>query len=371
MNERDSELHAQWRKHSAQSPPAALDDAIRAAAHRAVKSKPTSMKARAPWPAWATFAAAASIGAIAIGVWQMQPREFDETAMVTSDVPARAAKPATIAPPTAGPVVKDQVPVAPAVRAQPPAMRAQQQPADAAADSATRAPHSAVPDRDIETLGSRFRGNDGEKQDVAAAKARDSTAADARESAAPIRRPAPAAFPTDAAGGSTTRAMQSPAATRDKTQQEADMARAPARAPSPFPAGGARQRDAGTTFAPRPDAESAAGKLAAPSASSENSSGARKTTAPTPATDAAPATPPPALMKQRAEAQRSLRAAAPDAKVRNVNDFIDAIRRALTEHRDADAARLLTDMRAQYVDADSRLPADLRAWAGRAAPPTH
>ncbi|MEO8847681.1 MAG: hypothetical protein ABI440_03480, partial [Casimicrobiaceae bacterium] len=183
MNERDSELHAQWRKYSAQTPPPALDDAIRAAAHRAVKSKPTSMKARAPWPTWATFAAAASIGVIAIGVWQMQPREFDETRMVASDVPSRATKPIAIAPPTAEPGVKDQRSVAPAVKVQPPATRAQHTVPAPAANSAARLPQTAVRDHDVETLGSRFRGNDGEKHDTAAdagSEKRNSATTDAR-----------------------------------------------------------------------------------------------------------------------------------------------------------------------------------------------
>jgi hypothetical protein len=51
--------------------------------------------------------------------------------------------------------------------------------------------------------------------------------------------------------------------------------------------------------------------------------------------------------------------------VRAVNDYVDAIRRALAEHRDVDAAAALTAMRARYADADAQLPADLREWAAR------
>ena len=106
MSERDSELDALWRRHSREEPPAALDDAIRAAAHRAVHAKPatSSPRARAPWAAWTTLAAAASIGAIAVGVWQLQPRELDETKVVASDSPRRvdarreAAAPAAPSP---------------------------------------------------------------------------------------------------------------------------------------------------------------------------------------------------------------------------------------------------------------------------------
>ena len=101
MTEPDTviDLHAQWRKHAVETPPVALDDAIRAAAHRAVHAKPSTLRARAPWPTWATFAAAASIGVIAIGVWQSQPRDVDETRSVTSDVPTRSsAATAAVAP---------------------------------------------------------------------------------------------------------------------------------------------------------------------------------------------------------------------------------------------------------------------------------
>jgi hypothetical protein len=67
------------------------------------------------------------------------------------------------------------------------------------------------------------------------------------------------------------------------------------------------------------------------------------------------------LNTQRAAAASP--AAAPPAPVRALSDYIESLRRALAEHRDADAVALLADMRAQFADAEARLPLDLRQWA--------
>jgi len=93
----DSALAAAWRAQSAEAPPAALDDAILAAAHRAVKSAPAKIspgsEATRPWRWWAPLAAAATIGVIAIGVLQLMPHEHDDTTAVISDMPAASSAP--------------------------------------------------------------------------------------------------------------------------------------------------------------------------------------------------------------------------------------------------------------------------------------
>ncbi len=90
---RDPALDAAWRAHATDTPPPALDAAILAAAHRAVKSAPAKIgpgaQARRPWRWWTPLAAAAVIGVIAIGVLQTAPQEPDPTKAVVSDAPPR------------------------------------------------------------------------------------------------------------------------------------------------------------------------------------------------------------------------------------------------------------------------------------------
>ena len=88
----DPKLEALLREHSTDAPSSDIDAAILAAAHRAVQSAPQSAVNRAaeatrPWRWWMPLAAAATIGAIAIGVLQVTPKESDSTATVVSDTP--------------------------------------------------------------------------------------------------------------------------------------------------------------------------------------------------------------------------------------------------------------------------------------------
>ena len=73
----DRELAAAWREHSGERPPASLDAAILAAAHRAVGARPGKASAEALRPPqwWLPFAAAAVIGVVAVGVVQLAPHE--------------------------------------------------------------------------------------------------------------------------------------------------------------------------------------------------------------------------------------------------------------------------------------------------------
>jgi hypothetical protein len=72
MSEIDPELDATWRAVSREQPPAALDDAIRAAARQEVGAKPGGFAAATRW--W-PLAAAATVAAIAVGIVQMTPPE--------------------------------------------------------------------------------------------------------------------------------------------------------------------------------------------------------------------------------------------------------------------------------------------------------
>lgn len=92
--ERDPGLDAAWKAHSTELPPARLDAAILAAAHREARSRPraagdddTGAHARGPSRAWWGLAAAATIGAIAFGIVQMAPEPTTEPPAVASDTP--------------------------------------------------------------------------------------------------------------------------------------------------------------------------------------------------------------------------------------------------------------------------------------------
>ena len=96
MSEIDPKLDATWRAASREEPPAALDDAIRAAARREVGARPGGFGAA---PRWWPLAAAATVAAIAVGIVQMTPPEqVTPTAMTAAnnaatDVAQRDAKP--------------------------------------------------------------------------------------------------------------------------------------------------------------------------------------------------------------------------------------------------------------------------------------
>jgi hypothetical protein len=375
MSERDRELDALWRRHSTETPPAALDDAIRAAAHRAVHAKPSAApRARAPWPAWATFAAAASIGAIAIGVWQLQPRDIDETKVVASDTPTHSAARQEIAKPSvaqpAGPTPSAPAAFAPA----PPALPVPPAPA-------------ATPSRSVFS-----------PSPSVSAPAANAPVASARQDAAPP--PSRAQAPGD-------RAPAVRSAT-DKTVSAETDTREDARKPTPFPPARHTREESSAANAEAQIARSTPSTVAAASGAQEERTlnaqaeargnvakvapdTANESVAPpasAAANDTTRAIPVPNVARSRmAQAPMAMKrsgdaataeagalpsqaggfgASAPREKgARTVDDFVDAIRRALAEHRDADAVSALAAMRTQFADADTRLPADLHAWAAR------
>jgi hypothetical protein len=145
----DPAIDALLRAHSAEMPSAEVDATILAAAHRAVRSTPLGAEQRAdatrPWRWWMPLAAAATIGAITIGVLQLAPKEPETTSPIVSDTPPNVAVPAQPVPPPAAPAEQDKVeaPRAPteAPRAKVRSDRAAQAPAARA--EAERAPAPA------------------------------------------------------------------------------------------------------------------------------------------------------------------------------------------------------------------------------------
>ena len=104
---RDPRLDAAWRDFSHEEAPAALSEAVRAAARREVGAGPlrTGSATRSPrvldatrpqrW--WWPLAAAATIGVIAFGLLQLEPA-VNGGPSVVSDMPATPAQPAPAAP---------------------------------------------------------------------------------------------------------------------------------------------------------------------------------------------------------------------------------------------------------------------------------
>ncbi len=154
--ERDPRLAAAWREHSAELPPARLDAAILAAAHRAVGSGPQiagkrPREATSPQRWWMPIAAAATIGAVALGVLQTAPRDEPASAPSVSDMPAQSA--ASRMPAAPRPAVEGQVgKVAPDTGT--PA-----QPGSSTREQARRrpAPHVQLPNRFLPTPRTRNR----------------------------------------------------------------------------------------------------------------------------------------------------------------------------------------------------------------------
>lgn len=301
MNERDSELDALWRRHSRELPTPALDDAIRAAARRAVHAKPSAAlsRARAPWPAWVTYAAAASIGAIAIGVWQLQPKEADVMQGVVSDMPTRAVAPAA-RDAERGAALKPEV---------------------------ARAPHA-----------------DG----AAAPSVRESSKVDAQANApAVIARKFQA--PTDAK-------RVAAAADTERIASSATPAPAPQAMVAPTQSGSL------PALSPRPQAE--ASVPARQSAISPHQSATMVAPPPSaPIAQAAPTITGSLSADNNAVAPAPRARAASDEEARDVAGFVDVIRGALARQDRDLAVATLNALRARYDDADARLPVDLRGWA--------
>jgi hypothetical protein len=113
---RDPRFDAAWRKLSREEPPPALDAAIRAAARREVGSAPRPAATHVPsalqpqrW--WWPLAAAATIGAIVIGLLQLAPQDRVAPAepSVVSDIPGASPREApreTTAAPTFAPAAE-------------------------------------------------------------------------------------------------------------------------------------------------------------------------------------------------------------------------------------------------------------------------
>lgn len=376
---RDRNVETAWREHVRDEPPSALDDAIRAAAHRAVQSGPRAAgtSRNRAWTAWAPLAVAATLGAIALGVVQLVPRDTDATHEVVSDAApsdsASANAPSRTPRPSA--VERPSVPAAP--------------PAAPPAPPATSATMAAAPVTQPSTSSSRPAATP--PPPVASAR-KNETDHEARPSAAERGSAVGAVSPRDANA-------QSHAQSANRAQAEKLAAR---QAPDPFPAAGT-DRPAEAIDKPDPKRAMAGNRMDsasrdAPAAASPSvpAAPARNEQPTEPVVDAlrrkdaAPFAEPPgdraglpaAAPAQPAPAPRAASSVAPStsqgagaqaltktAPLRTPDDYFSAIRRLRDEGREADAIAMLAAYRSAFGDDEQKLPGDLRLWAMRVMRP--
>ena len=316
--ERDPVLDAAWRDLSTEMPPARLDAAILAAAHRATGGVPQpvvtqetgkgpaedGVKTRAatgPQRWWMPLAAAATIGAVALGILQTMPQHESVIAPTVSDMPARTVE----------------------------------QPA-------------ALPDTQRDMLQPK------EKRDAASALAEADTA-----------RAAAAAAPPPAPSTAGARKQAAKVAAPPAMDRIVPPPASPAAAPQPFPA--ERNADSGesaesTDMKSRSRAALASESAAAPPVA-QYSGVARKDERQRsePSQSAPAAARATALEKTAANSTRP-------ARDNDVDAWIVRIHKLHDEGKLADAASELRALRQITPDVDGRLPPELRAWAATVKP---
>jgi hypothetical protein len=359
MSEIDPELGATWRAASREQPPAALDDAVRAAARREVGAKPGGFRAA---PRWWPLAAAATVAAIAVGIVQMTPPEQVTPATIPAAI---EPKQRDVKPDTDKPMANEPQREAPGAAAAPEAQRGAGKPAAkeqrrGAADEIDRGvvargrsdSFAAAPNEQFQekkTLASR----QARPQRVEEAPERDQALKRKSELAAAssAARPSPAVSNPPTASGPRNELQPFPAtpvpaepgvSNVAPPMAAAAVATAPATAPTSVPA-------------PAIAARKLAAQSSATGALSGNGAGNAE---PAPAQDAA------ALGKVNAdmadkvtlERRKDLSPLAPD-------EWIKRIRRLIAEGKNEDAAKALVAFRREYKDrSDSLLPSDLRAF---------
>lgn len=349
-----------WREHMSETPPAATDDAIRAAARRAVgakpRHKPRVAEARQPWRWWMPLAAAATIGTIAIGVMQNLPQDGSEPTVVSDATTARRAPPATPAA-SGSPSSSDrQAPATPAQAAPGSGLDAV---APGSRADAKKVPTPEERDRDPLPL---------PRTDVPRARP--------PAAPAPMRQEAakPDSLPRDRAPSESKEAITPPLEDR--------LAANALPPPADALGKGADERasvqrknesDAASGFVASPPPGEAPGVAAAKQAAPDTLGAARM--APTaPESDGRAklrAAPEPAAAASAAAGLaegEAVPARAQSTRTASPATFIAEIRRLLAAGDRDGAARELRRFRRTYADADARLPVDLRQFAATVAP---
>jgi len=296
---RDPAFDPAWRKHSPEMPPADVDQAILAAAHRAVGSAPAAIggaSSTRPSRWWMPVMAAAAIGAVAIGVLQLSTPDREMTSAVVTDMPAATREFAMAKPPAPAEPGQERKPQADASPPAPAASATAPAPAgrDAAPHPPANAPRVAQRPAPVQPV---------ERSDRALEKRSADTVAP---------RPQPQPFPE-----------------QKQERNAAAGAAAPPAAPPPSSADAAvaRQRAENESDRAQPDARAPAQPAPAPAAPASGR----------------------LLDESRAH--------------RDPVEWIARLRALRAAGDNDTAARELKAFRATYDDADTRLPEDLRSWA--------
>ncbi|MBA3507210.1 MAG: hypothetical protein H0T80_15715 [Betaproteobacteria bacterium] len=363
----DAALEAAWREHSRETSPPHVDQAIVAAAHRAVGSVPQDSVAAGTRPQlwWMPLAAAATIGAIVVGVLQVTP---PQELMVAPPVHG-SASPSTSA--------RDAAHAAKVGEAG--------QDTQTSRQTATATPPS-VDQRALTR--EQWKGDRGPKRD-----------ADRSVERGARRREVPA---TDSTAGDEHRTSESDSFARDhapavaKSLARRDTAVAPApapmlappsaaaHAPAPFPTPSSAAARAPAPFPiPPPAAAPAPAPVLAPPPTTSSAAAPTETYAPTPSSPIAsaplrqpirdPVRDSEALgaAASRAEspllARSSLTPEEARARASDPDAWIARIRRLRDEGQMVAAVRELAAFRAMVADAERRVPSDLREWAATVA----
>jgi hypothetical protein len=329
MSDLDDKIDSAWRAASREQPAAALDDAIRAAARRAVgsgPSLPSRVRHMRSWP----LAAAAVVAVLAVGIVQLTPPE-----QVTPSEPVAPTIVADSTPRRDAARERDAGALpAPAVDVPAPRVAEQIAASPAAAERPSAAPRKQV------------------MQPAAAPP--------------PVPPPAPSFAPADkpqtmasAAGGTSASGAVPPARSRDAADAKSKLETlAPSATPrqeraEPFPAA-AESKKAADVQAPAPDPAPPPATLAAANSTArmqteESASGIRAARV-----SQAPAAAP--MMLAKASPQREK-----DAAPRTPEEWVKLMRRLQSEGRKDDVIKELAAFRAEYKErADALLPADLR-----------
>jgi len=372
MSEIDPELDATWRAASREQPPAALDDAIRAAARREVGAKPGRLRAA---PRWLPFAAAATVAAIAIGIVQMIPPEEVTPATIpaatdaASDSAQREAKPDTETPSADRP--QRQAPsVAPAPEAQ----------RDAAKPTAKEQRRGAVDENDRDVLArNRSEGLAGaprkalqEKKVLASAqepsqrmeeteRAQDSKQKTELAAASSAARPNPVVSTPPASSVARNEPQPFPATPAPAESGASKvLPQMAAAAPPPAPASAAAPAPmiAERKLAAQSSATGAVSDNRAAKSADDLAGGRMSNAEPAPAQNAN------ALEKRKADmADKATLERRKDSAPLAPDEWIKRIRRLIAEGRNEDAARELLAFRREYRErSESLLPSDLRAF---------
>jgi hypothetical protein len=313
-SERDPRVDAAWRAASRDEPPAALDDAIRAAARRAVDSAPRRWRDK-HW--WYPFAAVATVAVIAVGLLQLTPPE-QVTPTIVTDAPKVAKQDAASAPAAPPPSPKSNA-IAPGTPA-PVDAKKKLAATDESAGGAASNERGQKPQRQLD-----------EADKLGQMPARES----ARNTAVPAEAPPPAA--------GMRRSEPFPAAAPEAARRDASVT----------------TEAQGRMRSSAPAAERTAPPPAAASPSAAGVAGGTVTGAPLEEKRMQPKS---ALAKDALEAPSQSK-----TEPRSVEDWIKLIRDLRSEGRIDEATKEIAAFRSAYGErADSLLPADLRAFGAPA-----